>query len=65
VRKSYEWARVHGSLLTGVFPTVIYSYRDMLVPPYYDEFEICELADMIALALKLTDAGAGDYWDDA
>ena len=27
--------------------------------------ETCEVADMIALALKLSQAGAGDYWDDA
>ncbi|MBM3242960.1 hypothetical protein FJZ31_42415 [Candidatus Poribacteria bacterium] len=26
--------------------------------------ETCGVADMIALALKLTEAGAGDYWDD-
>jgi len=26
--------------------------------------ELCEVAQMIALALKLTEAGAGDYWDD-
>ncbi|MGI9327187.1 MAG: hypothetical protein ACR2PZ_18360, partial [Pseudomonadales bacterium] len=25
---------------------------------------ICGVADMIAMALKLTEAGAGDYWDD-
>jgi hypothetical protein len=73
VRRSYEWARRQGSLLTGVYPTVIFSQNDQLAPPYYDEFEICELADMIALALKLSEAGAcpnggpdgGDYYDDA
>jgi DUF1680 family protein len=27
--------------------------------------ESCEVADMIGLALKLTQAGAGDYWEDA
>jgi DUF1680 family protein len=27
--------------------------------------ESCEVADMIGLALKLTHAGAGDYWEDA
>jgi hypothetical protein len=27
--------------------------------------ETCTISDMIALAIKLTDAGIGDYWDDA
>jgi len=26
--------------------------------------ETCEIADMIALAIRLSDAGIGDYWDD-
>ena len=26
--------------------------------------ETCEVADMIGLAVRLTDAGMGDYWDD-
>jgi DUF1680 family protein len=27
--------------------------------------ELCEVADMVGLALKLTQAGAGNYWEDA
>ena len=27
--------------------------------------ELCEVADMIAIAIRLSEAGAGDYWDDA
>jgi hypothetical protein len=72
-RKSYDWARLQGSTLTGYFPTVINPDQCMegglpysgVRSPYYDEFEICELADMIAMALKLSAAGAGDYYDDA
>ncbi len=26
--------------------------------------ETCEVADMIGLALKLTQAGVGEYWED-
>ena len=71
-RKSYEWARTQGSALTGFFPTVINPHvvTDAGLPysgvhsPWYDEFEICELADMIAIALKLSSGGAGDYYDD-
>lgn len=71
VRKSYEWAREQGSNLTGYFPTVIHPHTEApglpysgIRSPWYDEFEICELADMIAVALKLIEAGAGDYYDD-
>ena len=72
-RKSYEWARLQGSTLTGYFPTVINPHlsSDRGLPysgtqsPFYDEFEICELADMIAIALKLSAAGVGDYYNDA
>jgi len=70
-RRSYEWARVQGSTLTGFFPTVLnpqffhsgLPYSDIR-SPWYDEFEICELADMIAIALKLSAGGVGDYYDD-
>lgn len=75
VRKSYEWARRQGSTLTGFFPTVINPQVDPeygldglpysgTLSPWYDEFEICELADMIALALKLSAGGVGDYYGD-
>ena len=67
-RKSYEWARVQGSTLTGYFPTVINPEGGLpysgVHSPFYDEFEICELADMIAIALKLSAGGVGDYYDD-
>jgi hypothetical protein len=62
VRRSYEWGRDAGvsqygaSTLVGWFPEV-----------YGVEYPSCEadtLGDMIPLALKLTAAGAGDYWDD-
>jgi len=53
----YEWIKAHGSSLTGFFP-------EMLLPDY-DVSESCINADMVAMALKLTDAGVGDYWDDA
>ena len=69
VRRGYEFGRGHGSSTVGFFPEHIesipasYSYpkvqRGSLVS------ETCEVADMIALALKLTRLGIGDYWDDA
>lgn len=56
VRSGFEWAKTQGSSLVGFFPEQIL--------PYYPRCETCEVADMIALAVKLTNAGAGDYWDD-
>ncbi len=55
---NYDFARVPGANLVGFFPCHIDS-------PEWEGSELCQVADMIALALKLSDAGAGDYWDDA
>ena len=52
VRDSYEWARHHGIHRLGVFPSQT------------GVTEGCTVADMVALAVMLSDAGAGDYWDD-
>ncbi|MBZ5562795.1 MAG: glycoside hydrolase family 127 protein [Acidobacteriia bacterium] len=57
-KASFEWARTQGSSLVGFFP-------EMILDGHYTGCESCEIGDMIALALKLTDAGVGDYWDDA
>ena len=56
-RTGYEWMKANGSSLIGFFP-------EFFVPGY-NRSETCINADMIAMALKLTDAGVGDYWDDA
>ncbi|RKZ71850.1 MAG: hypothetical protein DRQ57_18130 [Gammaproteobacteria bacterium] len=55
--KSFEWAMTQGSSLVGFFPEYI--------APDFPTAEICEVADMIGLALKLSEAGWGDYWDEA
>jgi hypothetical protein len=55
-RSSYEWAKTQGNSLVGFFPEFIV--------PGYPSCESCEVADMIGLAAKLTEAGVGDYWDD-
>jgi hypothetical protein len=55
-RSSYEWARTQGSSLVGFFPEMI--------APGHPSCESCEVADMIGIAAKLTQAGVGDYWDD-
>jgi hypothetical protein len=57
VKKSYEWAKTQGNSTVGFFPE--------WNRPDYPFSESCEVADMVALAVKLSQAGAGDYWDDA
>ncbi|MFH1998083.1 MAG: hypothetical protein ABIK28_00315 [Planctomycetota bacterium] len=58
VKRSYEWAKskdAGSSSLIGFFPEFVHSPQS----------EGCCIADMVALALKLSKADAGAYWDDA
>jgi hypothetical protein len=57
VRKSYEWHRTIGSALVGFFPEIV--RQDYLTS------ESCEIANMIDLAVRMSQLGVGDYWDDA
>ena len=59
VRRSFEWARSKGDVLVGYFPENIDNATEL------ETSELCEVADMIALAIKLSAAGLGDYWDNA
>ena len=56
VRSAYEWMKANGNSRVGFFPEIFV--------PKYDRCEADTIADMIAMAVKLTVAGAGDYWDD-
>jgi len=53
-RNCYEYAKNQGISKLGVFP---HNTADFAT-------EGCTIADMIGLAVALTDAGLGDYWDD-
>ena len=55
---SYQLTRTPGCGLLGFFPEWTNS-------PYWQTSETCQVSDMIALALRLSEAGVGDYWDDA
>ena len=55
-RQGYEFAKSQGEPLLGYFPEAL--------SDGYETSETCEVADMIGLAIKLTLAGVGDYWDD-
>ena len=57
VRRGFEYGKAQGFPQVGFFPENVL--------PHFPTSETCEVADMIVLALKLTQAGVGDYWDDA
>jgi len=52
VRDGYEFARHHGIPRLGAW---------MNESP---DVEVCTISDMIAIAIKLTEAGMGDYYED-
>ena len=54
----YEYAKSEGETLTGYFP-------EFLQSPELEHSEICEVADMVALALKLSEYDVMDCWEDA
>jgi DUF1680 family protein len=56
--RGIAYAKTQGNTLLGYFP-------EWLGTDNPQTSEICEVADMIALALKLSASGTGDYWDDA
>ena len=62
VKTSFEWAKSQEaspfgvSSLVGWFPEWYY--------PEYPSCEGCMAADMVALAVKVSAAGLGDYWDE-
>jgi hypothetical protein len=61
-RKGYEYARSTGTPQIGFFPEYIQSWpsdRHGVI-----NSEGCAVADMVALAVKLSQAGVGDYWED-
>ena len=55
--KGYEYAKLDGNTLMGYFPETYGTSR-------LETSEICEVAQIIALGLKLTEAGVTDCWDD-
>ena len=55
--KGFEYGRASGNTLVGYFPEYTGS-------EWWKFSELCGVADMIALGLKLSAAGDDDYWDD-
>jgi hypothetical protein len=65
VNASYRWARQMGDASIGFFTELFPDQRSWQYINWTGKtVEICELADIIWLALNLTRAGVDDYWDD-
>ncbi len=63
VRSGYEHSRRYTTAGMGWSPT--YINREDWSPHPYPFGDSCNIADSAVLAVKLSDAGLGDYWDDA
>ena len=59
----YRFVREMGDPLIGYFPEA-QPGSDWYLQRQGNTVEICEVADMCWLAMYLTKAGIGDYWDD-
>ena len=57
VRSSYEHMRSWGINRIGFIPTWVNGRRICM--------ETCLLGDLVALAVRMSETGTGDYWDDA
>jgi hypothetical protein len=64
VREAYEHARMLGLARIGWFPA--WTTPERFGRPAWVKTisETCAIADVLTLAVALTDAGVGDYWDD-
>ncbi len=59
----YRWVREMGDPLIGYYPECMPGSKSYLQREG-NTVEICEVTDMIWLALQLTQAGLGNYWGD-
>ena len=64
VREGYDHARRNGVLRMGWFPAFATPKKYNRPAKWGHIMEPCCVADMVVLAVRLTDAGLGDYWDD-
>jgi hypothetical protein len=64
VREAYEHARIAGIARIGWFPAMMTPERFGRPAWIKRTCESCGIADMVSLAVALSDAGMGDYWDD-
>jgi hypothetical protein len=65
VRQGYDCARQNGNIRIGFFPAWSRPWLYNRPNDLSENTEPCALGDMVCLAVMLSDAGLGDYWDDA
>ena len=66
VQKAFPVARTYGEVLTGFFPESVSLNRPQSHRDRDHTCELCEVGDMVRLAVRLAASGFGDsYWDDA
>jgi hypothetical protein len=67
-RKGYEYTKTCGSTTIGYYASIPgpdFTYNYAALQRYFKvAAEGCTGADFIALGIKLSQAGVGDYWDD-
>ena len=64
VREAYDHARRTGVIRMGWFPGWLKPEAHHRSKNLFLASETCGVSDMLLLAVKLTDAGLGDYWYD-
>jgi len=64
VREAYDHSVRNGVIRMGWFPSWTLPEKYRRHAPYHSVDAPCAIADILVLAVKLTDAGLGDYWDD-
>lgn len=64
VREGYDYARRTGLARMGWFPGWLRPEAHNRPAELFLASETCGVSDMLVLAVKLSDAGLGDYWDD-
>ncbi len=63
---AFPVAKTFGECLTGFFPESVGLARPQTCLARDQTCELCEVGDMIRIAVRLAEAGLGDeYWDDA
>ncbi len=64
-RKSFDWGKMRNSTIAGQSETATtIGFFVEFLNPYYLTNETCATADMIAIGIKLSQAGKGDSWDE-
>lgn len=63
-REGYQSALREGVVRVGWFPAVVEPEKFGRPAWQHTVDEACGVGDMVILAIRLSDAGTGDYWDD-